>query len=236
MILPYYIVPYPFLHFLVEHQVHNNHSSSWSLSKLTIVHMKKQQNWKFWKKENTFRMLKVLIATYSMLGWRAQVVGWHPSDQFLERTVGHSPPIQWKHVICLVLRGAFGNNLAIIEDIYNTNLTILPKNWSSFIKQPLPTNLFLYYFLRCSWYVDMNHVLRYVGVTWFFLHVLCLLPIRCRQQSLCCIDNSMMKHMQKPDRKSNLPLFSYGYRKCMFVDFFIWIHNSSQLCSMLSRK
>ena len=28
-----------------------------------------------------------------------------------------------------------------------------------------------------------------------------------------------MKHMQKPDWKLDLPLFSYGYRKCKIVDF-----------------
>jgi len=28
-----------------------------------------------------------------------------------------------------------------------------------------------------------------------------------------------MKHQHKLDSKSDLPLFSYGYRKCMFVGF-----------------
>ena len=31
----------------------------------------------------------------------------------------------------------------------------------------------------------------------------------------------MMKHMQKSDKKSDLPWFSYGYRKCMVVDFLV---------------
>ena len=29
------------------------------------------------------------------------------------------------------------------------------------------------------------------------------------------------EHLQEPDWKSELPRFSYGYRKCMFVDFLI---------------
>ena len=29
----------------------------------------------------------------------------------------------------------------------------------------------------------------------------------------------MMKHLEKPGWKSNVPWFSYGYRKCMFVNF-----------------
>ena len=28
-----------------------------------------------------------------------------------------------------------------------------------------------------------------------------------------------MKHMQKPYWKLDLPLFTYGYHKCIFVDF-----------------
>ena len=41
------------------------------------------------------------------------------------------------------------------------------------------------------------------------------------QQNLCCISNSVMKHMQKPDSKPDLPCFSYDYWRCMFVDFLI---------------
>ena len=36
-----------------------------------------------------------------------------------------------------------------------------------------------------------------------------------------CTCKFTMKHMRKPDWKSDLPLFSYGNRKCMFVDFLI---------------
>ena len=58
--------------------------------------------------------------------------------------------------------------------------------------------------------------LRYVGVTWFLFHVLQRLVIKFTQQNLCCISKSTMKHMQELD----FPLFSYGYHKWMFVDFF----------------
>ena len=40
-----------------------------------------------------------------------------------------------------------------------------------------------------------------------------------------------MKHLQISYRKSNLPWFSCGYRKCMFVDFLTEYVKSSQLCS-----
>ena len=63
--------------------------------------------------------------------------------------------------------------------------------------------------------------IRYVCVIWFVLHVLQLLPVRFTQQYLCCTNKSMLKHLQKLDWKPVLPLSSYGYRKCMFVDFII---------------
>ena len=37
------------------------------------------------------------------------------------------------------------------------------------------------------------------------------------------LSKSIMKLIQKPHWKSDLPLFSYGYRKCMFVDFLTWV-------------
>ena len=43
-----------------------------------------------------------------------------------------------------------------------------------------------------------------------------------------------MKHKQNLDWKSALSQSSYGYQKCMFVDFLTRIHGSSQLCSLLS--
>ena len=46
--------------------------------------------------------------------------------------------------------------------------------------------------------------------------VLQLLPIKFTQWY---ISKSTMEHLQKLDWKSYLPLFSYGYRKCMFFDF-----------------
>ena len=52
-----------------------------------------------------------------------------------------------------------------------------------------------------------------------FLFVLHLLLIRLiTQQNLRCICISTRKHLQQSDWKSDLPLFSYGYRKSLFVD------------------
>ena len=64
-----------------------------------------------------------------------------------------------------------------------------------------------------------NSPLRYVSVIWFIFQVLQLLLVRYIQQDLKCISKPTMKHMQKPDWKSDLPLTSNGYKKCMFVDF-----------------
>ena len=57
------------------------------------------------------------------------------------------------------------------------------------------------------------------GVIWFDFHVLQFLPIRFPQQHWCCISKSMIKHLHKPDWKSGLLWFRYGYWKCMLVDF-----------------
>ena len=40
-----------------------------------------------------------------------------------------------------------------------------------------------------------------------------------------------MKYLSNPDQKL-VPLFSYGYQKCMFIDFLNWIVKVSQLCSL----
>ena len=42
-------------------------------------------------------------------------------------------------------------------------------------------------------------------VVWFVFHVLPVLPISFTQQNSCCINESRMKHMQKPDKKSDVP-------------------------------
>ena len=55
---------------------------------------------------------------------------------------------------------------------------------------------------------DDTKLIRYVGVNWFVFHVLQLLLIRFTQQNSCCIRKSSMKHLQKPDPKSDLPCFS----------------------------
>ena len=55
------------------------------------------------------------------------------------------------------------------------------------------------------------------SVCFLLLHVLQLLPpITFTQRNLCGISESTMTRQPKSD----LPLSSYGYRKCMFVDFF----------------
>ena len=61
--------------------------------------------------------------------------------------------------------------------------------------------------------------LRFVGVVWLILHVVQLPLSRFTLLILCYVGKFMMKHMQKSDWKSGIPLFSYGYRKCTFVDF-----------------
>ena len=43
-----------------------------------------------------------------------------------------------------------------------------------------------------------------------------------------------MKHLQKLDGKLDLPLFSYGHWKCMFVDFLVEYISPPKLCSLLS--
>ena len=65
--------------------------------------------------------------------------------------------------------------------------------------------------------------LRFVGVMWFFFppHVLQIPLIRSTQQNSRCISKSTMKHLQKSDWNYDFFLFSYGYRKYMFVDFLI---------------
>ena len=47
--------------------------------------------------------------------------------------------------------------------------------------------------------------IRCVGVIWFTFHVLQLPRIRFTQHNLCCISLSTMKHVQKPNWKSDLP-------------------------------
>ena len=58
--------------------------------------------------------------------------------------------------------------------------------------------------------------IMWVLLNWFFMF-LQLLPIRSPQRNFRLHYKSMLKHRQKSD----LPRFSYGYRKCMFVDFLI---------------
>ena len=70
-----------------------------------------------------------------------------------------------------------------------------------------------------------------MGVVWFVFHILQFLLIRFTQQNLRCMSKSAMEHLQTPDWKSNLPKFSSGDGKCMFVDFFNKIH---EMCSLSS--
>ena len=55
-------------------------------------------------------------------------------------------------------------------------------------------------------------------VIWFMFHVLQHMPIQLTHDTTPDRD-STMKRMQKSDWKSDLRLFSYAYRKCMFVHF-----------------
>ena len=80
--------------------------------------------------------------------------------------------------------------------------------------------------------LDVQHV-SHVVVMWFIFHVLQLLPIRFTQQNLSCINNSTMTRHQKSDLKADIPLLSYGYRKCMLVDSFTR-NRFSQMCSLWS--
>ena len=68
-----------------------------------------------------------------------------------------------------------------------------------------------------------GRLLRCMSVIWCICHVLQLLSIRFIQQNSCCNRKSPMKHKQKPDSKSHLPWFSYGYWKYMFADFLTWL-------------
>jgi hypothetical protein len=77
----------------------------------------------------------------------------------------------------------------------------------------------------CKLQVEANliHVfvsLRYAGVIWFIFHVLQLLPIRFTQQNLCCINISMMKHLQEPNWKSDFPwLFMVIESACLLTSW-----------------
>ena len=51
---------------------------------------------------------------------------------------------------------------------------------------------------------------------------------------LVCISKSTMKHLQKSVWILDLPWFSYGYQKCMVVDFWIRYIRSSHMCSLLN--
>jgi len=61
--------------------------------------------------------------------------------------------------------------------------------------------------------------LRYVGVIWSFSHSSTLVIRFTPRRNSCCISKSTMRRLQKPDWTSDLLLFSYGYRKCMLVEF-----------------
>ena len=67
--------------------------------------------------------------------------------------------------------------------------------------------------------VGFGTKLRYAGVSWVVFHVVQLLPIIFTQQELCCIGKLTMKHLHKPERKSDLVLFSCDFCKCMWNGF-----------------
>ena len=68
------------------------------------------------------------------------------------------------------------------------------------------------------WYLEMRLV-RYVGVIRFILHVLKLLPIRFTKQTHVAFSKFIMKHLQKPIWKLDLPSFDCNCWKCMFISF-----------------
>jgi hypothetical protein len=75
---------------------------------------------------------------------------------------------------------------------------------------------------------------RYVDVIWFIFHVLHLLPTIFTQHNSCCMSKSTMYHMQKPNKNSDFPWFSFGSWKCMFVNFLTWYASPPSLCSLWS--
>ena len=83
------------------------------------------------------------------------------------------------------------------------------------------------------------------GVIWFIFHVLQLLLIRFTWHYSCCIGKSILQHLQKPDRKSDVSWYISDYRMCMFVDFLIgylglsncvhyWMQSSYEQCNPIS--
>jgi hypothetical protein len=76
--------------------------------------------------------------------------------------------------------------------------------------------------------------LRYVDIIWFIFHALQLLWTRLTQQSSRCMTKCMMQHLQQLDWKSDLPWFNYSSSEVYGCRFLNWIHQSSQLCSLLS--
>ena len=71
----------------------------------------------------------------------------------------------------------------------------------------------------CKGNLIAHITIRYMGVIWFVVHVLQLLPIWFTQHSVRCISKSTMEHWQKQlCWLSNFPQFRHGYWKCMFID------------------
>ena len=52
---------------------------------------------------------------------------------------------------------------------------------------------------------NITRSIRYVRVIWFIFHVLQLLPIRFKQQNVCCNSKSTMQHQQSLDWNTYLP-------------------------------
>ena len=62
------------------------------------------------------------------------------------------------------------------------------------------------------------NIIRYAGVTPFVVHVSNFSQLSSHNKTCVALANLQWNHQQKSDWKSNLPLFSYGYQKCIFVD------------------
>jgi hypothetical protein len=80
----------------------------------------------------------------------------------------------------------------------------------------------------------MNKIIIKICGCYLVVFHLYLLLIIFTQRNLCCIRKPTMKLQQTSYWKLDLSQFSYGYWKCMFVDFLNWMHVSSQLCSLSS--
>ena len=80
-----------------------------------------------------------------------------------------------------------------------------------------PFSSSLFYMENPSWLF----AIRYVGVIWFIFMFSNFYQFDLHNQIYFFINKSMMKYLQKPDWKLDLFLFSYGFRQCMLLIFWL---------------